>query len=140
MIETRHDWDLLIEATECLRDCVPVSDLEIWFQRPHNIMFIEGNNVGVASFEYDGLYSVHWYYQSARGREAINLGKAMVGELFENHGAKALRAFIKTRLKASRWACRQVGFKSYGLLTFADGDENELFCLTKEEFNKGKEK
>lgn len=138
MIELRKDWDLLVEATECCRDFVPLTDLKIWIERPYNIMLISGNNVGLASFEYPGMYSVHWYYQSARGREAINLGKEMVDALFDRCGAEALRAFIKLRLRASRWACRQLGFKSYGFIVFPDGDENELFCMTKDEFNRNR--
>ena len=140
MIETRKDWDLLIEATECNRDFVPIRDLEIWWKLPRNIMFVEGDNVGLATYEYPGMYSVHWYYQSARGRKAITLGKEMCRLLFEEHGAQVLRGLIKDYLKASRWACRQLGFKSHGLVEFPNNDVNELFIATKKEFLEGLKK
>lgn len=101
-------------------------------------MFISEKDVGLATFRSPGVYDVHWYYQKARGREAIKLGKAMCGLLFKEHGAQILRGFVKKHLKASRWACRQVGFKSMGFLTFADGDENEVFYLSKADYEKDK--
>lgn len=137
MIETRKDFDLLVKATECCRDFVSIKVLEEWIKSPFNIMFIEGDNVGVATRDYPGMYTVHWYYNSARGKEAIKLGKAMCVKLFEEHGGQVLRGLIKTRLKASRWACRQLGFKSKGFLTYEDGDENEVLFASKDDFMKG---
>jgi len=134
MIHRSFDLDLLIEATECHRDLFPVEDFVTWFNLPRNIMLVEGRDVGLVTYEYPGVYAVHWYYQDARGRDAINLGKRMVSECFEKYGAETLRAFIRTDLKASRWACRQVGFKSSGIIEFSDGDKNELFFMTKQEY------
>lgn len=126
---------LLLEATECHRDKYPAKDFITWFRLPRSIMLAEGRNVGLATYECPGIYSVHWYYQDARGRDAIILGKKMLGEMFDKYGAEIIRAFIRVDLKASRWACRQLGFKSLGILTFADGEDNELFAITKKEFN-----
>lgn len=117
---------------------MPLEDLVTWYTTPKNLMLTEGDNVGLATYEYPGLYDVHWYYRSARGRDAINLGKRMVGVLFEHHGAEVLRGLIKVRLKASRWACRQLGFKSQGILTYPDGDVNEIFVMTKADYMEGK--
>lgn len=97
-------------------------------------MLVEGKDVGLATYHSNGIYSVHWYYQEARGRQAIDLGKAMIGLLFDKYDAKILRALIRTDLKASRWACRQLGFKSYGVLTFADNEDNEILLMTKDEY------
>lgn len=133
MIELRKDRDLLIQATECLRDCCSIPDMDTWLSRPLNVMLIKGDNVGMASYQYDGVYVVHWYFQSARGREAINLGKEMCQALFDECGAKTLIGLIKKHLKASRWACRQLGFKSQGFITYEDGDENEILSMVKEQ-------
>lgn len=137
MIETRKDWHKLVKATESCRGFTSIEDLATWITMPNNIMFIEGRDVGVASFEYPGLYTVHWYFLDARGREAIDLGKRMCSLLFTEHDAELLRGLIKEELRASRWACRQLGFKSLGKITFADGDVNEMFVATKNEFMKG---
>lgn len=136
MIERSFDKDLLWEATEELRYMLPKEKLDDFWSRPHNLMFVEDGNVGLATLEYPGVYSVHWYFK-VRGRDAINLGKRMVANLFENYGAETVRGVISKHLKASRWACRQLGFKSYGFVTYADGEENELFCATKKEFLEG---
>lgn len=134
--EVRRDFDLLKSATEELRYMVPLEILDQWWANPRNLMFVEGENVGLATYEYPGVYTVHWYFK-ARGREAINLAKEMVANLFENYGAESIRGVVRTNLKASRWAARQVGMKSYGIVTYADGEENELFCATKKEFLEG---
>lgn len=134
MIETRKDFDLLVQATECCRDLLSIEDIEKVLSKEDNLMFISGRNAGLAIYDAPGIYTVHWYYE-ARGREAINLGKDMIGLLFANHDAKLLRGLIKTKLKASRWACRQLGFKSYGTIMFPENDENEFFCMTKLEYD-----
>ncbi len=140
MITRSFNLPLLLEATECHRDLFPEEDFKTWFDMPMNIMLAEGKDVGLATYEGPGIYSVHWYYQDARGRAAIDLGIRMTNLLFEKYGAEILRALIKEDFKASRWACRQLGFKSLGMLTFADGDVNEILCKTKQDYLETKEK
>ena len=138
MVERSFDLELLLEATDLPYIHTTREDFKRWFENPKNLMFAEGRNVGLATYEYPGMYSLHWYYE-VRGREAIELGKKMVRNLFDNYGAETLRGFIRMDLKASRWAVRQVGFNSYGILTFPDGEDNELFMVTKDEFYKKEE-
>ena len=136
MIEVRKDWRLLVKATESVRDICPLEDLATWYTLPKCLMLIDGQDVGLATYDYPGVYTVHWYYQS-RGRDAIELAKKMCALMFTDYGAQALRGIIKHRLKASRWATRQVGFKSTGFVTDAHGEECEVLCATKDEFLKG---
>jgi hypothetical protein len=136
MIKESRDIDLLLKATEGVRDMMSEALIQDFFNRPGNLMFVEDENVGLATLEYPGVFSVHWHFKS-RGRAAIDLAKTMIKNLFDNYEAHAVRGLIKTRLKAARWACRQVGLKSYGFVTFADGDENELFCISKKDFLEG---
>lgn len=138
MITRSFDLGLLLKATAPYPDLSPPEDFKTWFSRPRNLMFREGDSVGLATYEYPGLYSVHWYY-TVKGKDAVDLGRRMIGNLFENYGAEVLRGFVKTRLKHSRWAIRQLGFKSHGILTFPDGDENEVFFITKDEYLQKKE-
>lgn len=97
-----------------------------------NIMLVDGDNIGLATKEYPGVYTVHWFYK-VRGREAIRLARKMLDHMFTKYGALAVRGVTKTDMKAARWASRQVGMRSYGFVQFKDG-EHELFCMTKEEF------
>ena len=137
MIELNRDFDALIKATDQCRDLMSGTDCLRVLEKPNNLMFTSGSNVGLAIFDYDKVYTVHWYF-TARGREAIALAQDMIGNLFDNYGAEVVRGLIKTKDKASRWACRQVGLKSYGLLMFPNNDENEIFILTKQEYNEKK--
>lgn len=138
MIERSFDLDLLLKVTAPYPDLCPPEDFVTWFNIPRNLMFREGDSIGLATYEFPGMYSVHWYY-TVRGKDAVDLGRRMIGNLFENYGAEILRGFVKTRLRHSRWAIRQLGFTSHGKLMFPDGDENELFFITKDEYLKKKE-
>jgi len=132
VIKRVFDLPLLLRATDTPEFADQREVFTEWFDKPKNLMFADGDNVGLATYEYPGVYSVHWFYQ-VRGREALDLGRAMCQNLFDNYGAETLRAIIEKRLKASRWATRQIGFKSHGFVTTAEGEE-ELFFATKAEF------
>lgn len=142
MIKRSFDLDLLLRATDLPEIHSTRQDFITWFNMPNNLMFAEGENVGLATFDYPGLYTLHWYFK-VKGREAIDLAKRMLANLFENYGAEAVRGLIREDLKAARWACRQVGLKSHGLIEFPNGQKDELFTITKDEFlnslNKEKE-
>lgn len=109
-----------------------------WFNLPNNIMLAEGDNVGLATFELPGIYGVHWFFK-VRGRNALNLGRDMLEHLFTNYDARIVRGVILEDNRASRWAARQVGYTSHGIMEFADGTRNEVFTLTKDDFFKQKE-
>lgn len=139
MIRRSFDLPLLLRATTGVPGISTTpQEFEDWFNTPLNIMLTEGENVGLATYSRPGIYIIHWYYK-VRGREAIDLGKKMLKHLIDHYDAKLIVGFVKTGLKASRWAARQVGMKSQGFVTFADGDENELFTTTKDDFLKGYE-
>lgn len=108
-------------------------DFQGWLDNDKNYMLVCGNDVGLATFEYPGLYNVHWFFTS-RGRDAIRMARSMLSEMFTKYGAEAVRGLTPANLKAARWASRQVGLKSYGVVHYPDGDY-ELFIMTKEEFN-----
>lgn len=132
-----YDYEVLRKAVEPYKDRWNLDDFKLWMCIPYNVMLVEGEDVGLGTFEYPGVYSVHWYYKNARGREAINLGKKMCKYLFDKCDAKTLRAFVSEDLKASRWATRQVGFKSLGMIKFPDSKQaDELYYMTKQDFEK----
>jgi hypothetical protein len=137
-MERSFDPKLLREATE---DFSFVSDevIEPWLADHKNYMYAEGDSIGLATYEYPGLYSVHWFFTGAhRGRKAIDLAHSMLDALFHDTNAKAVRGLTKVELRGARWACRQLGLTSYGIMDFASGP-CELFCTTREDFYKGKE-
>jgi hypothetical protein len=109
---------------------------EDWVGNVKNFMLVENDNVGLATYEYPGVYTVHWFF-TARGREALKLAKRMLAVLFESSDAKVIRGLTPVDLKAARWLAKQVGLTSHGVLTFADGKQCELMFVTKEEFYNG---
>ena len=136
MIERTYDPDVLRSiGDEFLKE----EFLPIWLGNPHNVLLIEDEDIGIATHEYPGLYTVHWFFKR-RGREALKLARRMFAYMFENHGAQALRGFTPVNNKAARWASRQVGLKSQGLISTPDGREHEFFIITKDEFYNDKER
>lgn len=129
MIARSYDIDVLRSIGE---DFIPDELVSPWLMDENNVMMVDGDNIGLATYEWPGLYTVHWFYK-ARGRQALTLAREMFRELFEKYGAKVLRGLTPVELKAARWACRQIGLKSYGIV---EGGEkpHELFIITKEEF------
>lgn len=105
-----------------------------WVDNTKNVMLVDGDDVGLATFEYKGVYTVHWFYVS-RGRAAIKMAREMLNLMFQDYGAEAIRGLTPTKIKSARWLARQVGCTSYGFETFPSG-ENEIFIMTKQEFEK----
>lgn len=136
MIERSTDVDKLQWAFDMLPPEMMKGDsAEKWLAKPANVMLVEGDNVGLATYEYPGVYTVHWFF-TARGREAIKLARRMFKVMFDEYGAETLRGLTRVDLKAARWLAKQAGLTSYGFVTFKDGDEYEILFITKDEFNR----
>lgn len=138
MITRSFNLDKLLTAVGPYPELNPDDfDWAGWLDYKANYMYVDGDDVGLATHEYPGLYTVHWFFTNSRGRKALDLAKEMLHRLFEDADAKAVRGLTKATLRAARWASRQVGFKSYGLIETKDG-EHELFYMTKDEFYSNK--
>lgn len=137
MIEEKRDFDLLVRATEEVRDISSLDDLKVWFADPRHVMLVDGENVGICTYEYPGLYNAHWFMKD-RGRKAIDTGKAMIRYMFEHKDAEVIRGMIGLNYKASRWAVRQVGLRSLGIIPAPHKPfDYELFYTNKKEFLEG---
>lgn len=132
MLRETKDFDLLVKATEQVRDFSPLADLKVWYEGPGNFMLSDGDSVGIATFEYPGLYNIHWFF-GVRGRAALNLATDMLRYIFDHKDVKGIRGWIRDDLKPSKWGARQVGMKSLGVFTDPKGTY-ELFYMTKEDF------
>jgi hypothetical protein len=134
-----YDADTLFNAFPDPNDLRGVDPQE-WVDDHRNIMFVaEDGSVGLLCANYPGLFTAHWFFgKETRGRKAIELGKAMLDRGFKEYGMKAVRGYTPMRNKAARWAVRQVGLTSYGVLEFCNHEPCELFLMTKDEFYKDK--
>jgi hypothetical protein len=96
---------------------------------PENVILIEGNDV--ALFEGEGsVYTGHYFFTEARGRNALNLAQRMIDELFDSYGAVVIKGLTPVDNKAALWITRQLGFESHGVVSHAVGDF-ELFTLSR---------
>lgn len=115
-------------------------DYDAWIGNRKNVMYvIDNGDVGLATYEYPGLYNVHWFFNQTRGKAAIKLAQEMLDALFQDEGAQIVRGLTPVDLKPARWLAKYIGFKSYGVVKCPEDDgPNEGFCelmlLTKHEF------
>lgn len=134
MITRSYDQKDFDEAIKLSPGHSEEDDYGDWVNDPKNIMLIEDDNVGCAHLEYPGVYSVHWFFRSAKGRSAITLARKMCGEMFNTYGAQTLQGLTPTDNKPARWLAKQVGLKSYGFVTYPDNGPHELMYITKKEW------
>lgn len=131
-----YDHHKLEQALSCNPGFAPDDfSPEAWVANTNNCLFVERHNVGLATYEYEGLYNVHWFFDDAKGRDAIKLAKAMLKELFETTTARAVRGMTRVNLRGVRWLAKHVGMKSLGIVEMADGP-NELMVMSREDFYK----
>lgn len=106
-------------------------DVKAWLSNPLNVAFMKGNNVGFAEYKSPGVYWVHFCFDTARGREAIQLTKDMFEEFCRVCPVKIAIGLIEVNNRKARWLIRQVGFKSLGEVMTENG-LCEMFYSTKD--------
>lgn len=99
----------------------------------NNIVLKNGQDYGVFEFTTFGTYTGHYFFKS-RGRAAIESGKQILNELFNEHGACLIIGFTPCEYKAAQWMNRQLGFKPGPLVETPEG-ACRLYTLTKEQYN-----
>jgi hypothetical protein len=130
-----HDLTVLQSANRADYTMHP-SD-EVWLGIPENVMYQKDDDVGLATYDYPGLFAVHWFFRS-KGKDALRTAVEMLDDLFTNYGALAVRGVIHMDNKPSRFLAKRLGFERISIEEFLDGP-NELILLTKETFNRVKE-
>lgn len=105
-------------------------NVEKWFANPNNYAIIDGDNVGFGEYKKPGVYWVHFCFDTAKGREAIELTKAMFKKLCDDCPVKIGVGLIALENRKARWLVRQAGFKSLGEIMTENG-LCEMFYLTR---------
>lgn len=124
--------------TSYIRDIIeflPITGFEpLAFILNHdNIVIKNGLDYGVFEFTTFGTYTGHYFFKS-RGRAAIDSGKQILDELFNEHGACLVIGFTPCEYKAAKWMNRQLGFKPGPTVETPEGT-CQLYTLTKEQHN-----
>jgi hypothetical protein len=107
-------------------------DYKGWLANHDNIMCVIGDDVGLATLEYPGVYNAHWFYKS-RGREALTVAFKMYDYLFNETDAQAVRGLTPIDNKAARYLAKRIGFETMGIEEFPDGVYDHM-VLTKQGF------
>lgn len=116
----------LVDPAECrtVTDKHPdyfTFNVEEWFSNTENYAYKEGDNVAFGEYKSPGVYWVHFCFDTAKGREAINLTKRMFKQLSEDTPLKVAIGLIHVDNKKAKWLIRQVGFQSLGLVDTKNG-------------------
>lgn len=120
--------------TQVLGEYEMAPDNKTWVNVEGNLMFRLGDDVGLATYDYPGMYTVHWFYKS-RGKAALKVAAIMLNEVFTKHGAEVVRGIIALDNKPSIYLSRYLGYVRLSVEEFSDGP-NEVILLTKSAFNK----
>lgn len=110
------------------------ADWAEFLEDTNNIMFVEGDSVGVLTYNYPGCYTGHYFFKVG-GKEAFDLCRRMVREAIEKHGAQLFRGLTPVDNRKALIFNRRLGMTSYGLVELSRGP-HELFCMTAEDFIK----
>jgi len=131
------DSDVMQKAFTLLPDDNSDIDFDAWLKDGNNVMLVSGEDVGCATYEYPGVYTVHWFYKS-RGRAALNLAREMLHEMFTNYGMETARGLTPETIPQAIRLAKYMGFKSFDTIVFPDKEvPYELLLLNKKEFYNG---
>lgn len=111
-------------------------DTHAWVADKNNVA-LEAEDGSMALFEYlrPHTYDGHYFFR-CRGKDAVNLAKQVLEEVYTNYGFKAIRGFTPTKHKAALWMSRHLGFSDMGVVETVIGP-CVLFVMNMDEHFKG---
>lgn len=135
MTKRSFDPEVMRKASEPYPELIPPdTDFQAWLSNVKNVMLVDNGSVGLAVYEYPGVYTGHYFFKVG-GRQALNLAKEMMLWMIENQGAKAFTGITPADNRAARWFNRHLGFTSYGIIDSHKGP-HEMFCMTADELQR----
>jgi hypothetical protein len=96
-------------------------NVEEWFLQDRNYALQKGANIAFGEYKSPGVYWVHFCFDTAKGREAIQLTKDMFTEFCKQCPVNIAIGLIHVNNKKAKWLIRQVGFASLGLIETENG-------------------
>jgi hypothetical protein len=104
-----------------------------WLDDTRNIAIVEGENVALFDYKSPGTYWGHYFYNTARGREAVKLSGLILKYVLTKYPIKTILGLTPEDNKPARWLSRQIGMNSLGLVETING-QCELFFLDKDTY------
>lgn len=107
-----------------------------WLANPDNIVLQnDRGDLGIFERGVAGYYSAHYWFKS-RGRAAITAGTEFLDEIFNScYNITVMTGFIPLTHLGARWLTRRLGLKSYGVIHGLGPLPDEMFIITRDEFN-----
>jgi len=101
------------------------------FDDKDNIFFVNEDNLAFFEKEKEGVYFGHYFFNTLRGRDALDYANEVLGEMFKK--AEVIQGLTPVANKKAIIMSRWLGFSSYGTIDTIAG-EMVLFILTKNEW------
>lgn len=92
---------------------------------PLHVCLIDGSSGAIFMWRGPGIYEVHVFFE-VRGREALDLGAAMLARMESDHGGRLFWAMVPDDDRKVKMFTRLMGWKSLGVRDMRHGP-NELF-------------
>lgn len=127
-VHTSRSVDDLQDVIDKYPDYFDQVKADTWLESPNNVAIRQDDNYGLFHRQVDGIYTGHYFFDSARGKRSKELAIEMIDHFFDTTKEKILRGLTPEDHKAARWMSRQVGFDSYGLID-TDNGPCELFIM-----------
>lgn len=131
MIQRAHDALGLRQAMDEVEKLRELSiDMQEWLEDDRNIALHEGADYGVFEYNRPHVYTGHYFFSTARGKDAVRLSREILDTLFDDYGAEIVQGLTPTSHKGALWLTRQLGFTHHGSTDTVAG-EHQVFTLTK---------
>ena len=89
-------------------------DEDSWFSDDRNYAVEHGDDAAFAEYKSPGIYWVHFCFNTARGRKAIDLVEEIFNYFCSRREVKTVVGLIEVGNKKALWLIRQCGFSTLG--------------------------
>lgn len=109
-------------------------DAEEWVANEDNIALTDGDgNYILFQYEYPGALQGHYFFEKARGKEAISLSQLALGLAFDAFDVKLIFGLTPLTNQGALWLSRKIGFNKQGIVDTPKGP-CMMFTMTKDEY------
>lgn len=131
-MERTFDGEALTEAMQPFSDETAGFNPREWIADPDNIALTDGKgNFNLFQYDTYGVYWAHTYFNTARGKEAIDLCRSSLAWVFSDDSpVQVIKGITPLYKQGARWLNRKLGLQSHGIIKTRDGT-GELFILDK---------
>lgn len=99
-------------------------DLDDWIKDNRNVCYTDGEgNYGAFEYNWPGVYTGHYFFGNARGRQALSLCKRILSIFADERDWKVIRGLTPTDHKGALWMNRQIGLLHHNIVETTAGPQ-----------------